>query len=375
MALDHQLKRWKDAELVSAEQAERILAFEKQRQRPSLVYAVAGLAALAIAIGLVSIVAANWDLIPGRMKLALDALTVILVGQAVVYIGKREPGWALEAALVTYYGLVLASIALIGQVYQLGGNAAHALLAWSVLTVPLMASGSSARVGFLWLVGLEVTYFVGLTELAEGGQGRADHALAAVYWAPLAVLVLGCTGWLRRVSPTYARVFRAAAWTQLVLMASAASFAFYDALARGERTPWLVVGASILVTLWLCLQTEATPVGRAQRSLLAVTFASSHLPLFVPHGKWPLAAAVSFIVVFAMVALVAHRRGRSALLHLATAAIGLRLLVVYFEVFGTLLDTGIGLVLGGLLTLLVTIVWARKRRDFDRELSARGSVP
>jgi uncharacterized membrane protein len=375
MALDHQLKRWKDAELVSTEQVERILAFEKQRQRPTLAIAIAGLAALAIAIGLVSIVAANWDLIPGRMKLALDALTVILVGQAVVYIGKREPGWALEAALVTYYGLVLASIALIGQVYQLGGNAAHALLAWSVLTVPLMASGSSARVGFLWLVGLEVTYFVGLTELAEGGQGRADHALAAVYWAPLAVLVLGCTGWLRRVSPTYARVFRAAAWTQLVLMASAASFAFYDALARGERTPWLVVGASILVTLWLCLQTEATPVGRAQRSLLAVTFASSHLPLFVPHGKWPLAAAVSFIVVFAMVALVAHRRGRSALLHLATAAIGLRLLVVYFEVFGTLLDTGIGLVLGGLLTLLVTIVWARKRRDFDRELSARGSVP
>jgi uncharacterized membrane protein len=375
MALDHQLKRWKDAELVSTEQAERILAFEKQRQRPTLVYAIAGLAALAIAIGLVSIVAANWDLIPGRMKLALDALAVILVGQTVVYIGKREPGWALTAALVTYYGLVLASIALVGQVYQLGGDAAHALLAWSALTFPLMASGRSASVGFLWLVGLEVTYFVGLSELAEGGQGRADHALAAVYWAPLAALVLGCTGWLRRVSPTYARVFRAAAWAQLVLMASAASLAFYDALARGERTPWLMVGVSMLVTLWLCLQTEATPVGRAQRSLLAVTFAGSHLPLFMPHGKWPLGAAVSFILVFAMVALVAHRRGRSALLHLATAAIGLRLLVVYFEVFGTLLDTGIGLVLGGLLTLLVTVVWARKRRDFDRELSARESAP
>jgi uncharacterized membrane protein len=375
MALDHQLKRWKDAELVSTEQVERILAFEKQRQRPTLAIAIAGLAALAIAIGLVSIVAANWDLIPGRMKLALDALALILVGQTVVYIGKRESGWAFTAALVTYYGLVLASIALVGQVYQLGGSAAHALLAWSALTVPLMASGRSAGVGFLWLVGLEVTYFVGLSELAEGGQGRADHALAAVYWAPLAALVLGCTGWLRRVRPTYARVFRAAAWAQLVLMASAASIAFYDALARGERTPWLVVGASMLVTLWLCLRTEATPAGRAQRSLLAVAFAGSHLPLFMPHGKWPLGAALSFIAVFAMVALVAHRRGRSALLHLATAAIGLRLLVVYFEVFGTLLDTGIGLVLGGLLTLLVTVVWARKRRDFDRELSARESAP
>jgi uncharacterized membrane protein len=79
--------------------------------------------------------------------------------------------------------------------------------------------------------------------------------------------------------------------------------------------------------------------------------------------------------VFAVVALVAHRKGRPALLHLATGVIGLRLLVIYFEVFGSLLDTGVGLVLGGLLTLLVTWIWARKRRDFDRELSARESAP
>lgn len=375
MALDQQLKRWTDAELVSAEQAERIRAFERQRQRPTLLYAVAGLAALAVALGLVSIVASNWDLIPGRMKLALDALIIILVGQGVVYVGTREPGWLLEAAMVTYYGLVLASIALVGQVYQLGGDTWQALLAWSALTVPLMALGRSARLGFLWLVGLEVTFFVGLAELAEGGQGWADHALAAVYWAPLLALVAGSTRWLDRVRPEYARVLRGAAWTQLVLMASAASLAFYDALARGERTPWLCVGVSMLATLALCFRIEPTPAGRAQRSLLAVTFAGSHLPLFMPHGKWPIGAALSFIVVFAIVAVVAHRRGRSALLHLATAALGLRLLVVYFEVFGTLLDTGVGLVLGGVLTLLVTVVWARKRREFDRELSTRESAP
>jgi uncharacterized membrane protein len=80
---------------------------------------------------------------------------------------------------------------------------------------------------------------------------------------------------------------------------------------------------------------------------------------------------VAFIGVFAVVALAAHERGRPRLLHLATAAVGLRLLAIYFEVFGSLLDTGLGLVLGGLLTLLVTWVWARKRRDFDRELSER----
>jgi uncharacterized membrane protein len=375
MDLEQKLKRWTEARLVSSEQAERILAFEKERERPTLLYAVAGLAGLAVAIGLVSIVAANWDLIPGRMKLALDAVVVIGLGQAVVHLGTRQPAWLEEAARVAYHGLVLASIALVGQVYQLGGNAAQALLAWSVLTFPLMALGRSARVGLLWLIGLQVTYFVGLSELAEGGGSRADHALAAAYWAPLAALALGRTRWLRRLRSEYAEVLRAAAWVELVLLSGAASLAFYDTLAQGERTPWLVVGVSLVATAWLCYQTEPTPAGRAQRSLLAIAFAACHLPLFMPHGKWPLAAALAFIVVFAVVALAAHRKGRSKLLHLATAAIGLRLLMIYFEVFGTLLDTGLGLTLGGLLTLLVTWFWARKRRDFERELSARETAP
>ena len=375
MDLEQQLKRWTEADLVSPEQAERIRAFEQQRARPTLLYAVAGLAGLAVAIGLVSIVAANWDLIPGRMKLALDALVMIGLGQALVQLGTRPPAWLEEAGMVVYYGLTLASIALVGQVYQLGGSAAQALAAWSVLTFPLMALGRSVRVGFLWLVGLEVTYFVGLSELAPRGAGWADHALAAVYWAPLAALSLGRAPWLARRRPGYAQVLRAAAWTQLVLLASAASVAFYEPLARGERTPWLVVGVSLLGTAWLCYRTEPTPAGRAQRSLLAIAFAGCHLPLFMPHGKWPLVAALVFIAVFASVALAAHRKGRLKLLHLATAAVGLRLLVIYFEVFGTLLDTGFGLVLGGVLTLLVTWFWARKRRDFDRELAARETTP
>jgi uncharacterized membrane protein len=374
MPLDQQLRRWQNAELISPEQVERIRAFEKHRERPTVLYAITGLAALAIAIGLVSIVAANWDLIPGRMKLALDAIAVVALGQGVVHLRSREPAWLEEVALIAHYGLVLASIALIGQVYQLGGNLAQALLAWSVLTLPMMALSRSARVGLLWLVGLEVSYFVNLSKLAEGGQSWADHAFAAVYFAPLAVLAAGSSAWLRRRRPVYARVLRGAGWVQLVAMASLASFAFYDALARAERTPWLVVGVSLLGTAGLCLATPGTREGRAQRSLLAVTFACSHLPLFMPHGKWPIGAAGAFIVTFACVALVAHRKGRPALLHLATALIGLRLIAIYFEVFGTLLDTGVGLVSGGLLTLFLTWVWARKRRDFDRELSARESA-
>jgi hypothetical protein len=189
------------------------------------------------------------------------------------------------------------------------------------------------------------------------------------------VLAAGRSRWLQRVRPNYAEVFRALGWSELILVSCLASFAFYESMTGGERTPWPIVGVSLLVTLWLCLASEQTLAGRAQRLLLAVTFAASHLPVFVAHAKWPLGAAASFIGVFSVVAWAAHRRGRHRLLHLATAMIAVRLLVVYFEVFSNLLDTGLGLVLGGFLTLLLTWLWARKRRDFDRELSAREPTP
>lgn len=375
MSLDQQLKRWKEHHLVTSEQAERILEFEKHRPRPGFAFAIAALAAFAVALGLVSIVAANWDLVPGRMKLAIDLIAVVGIGQAVVAAQTRSPGWLGDAMHLVFYGLILASIALVGQVYQLGGELWQALLLWSVLTLPLMVMGGSPLLGFAWLTGLSVTYFVGLAELADGSPSRVDHALAAVYWAPLAALGLGRAAWLRRLRPGYALTFRNVGWTLLVVMATLASFAFYDPLARGERTPWAVVGVSLAATAALCFSTRPTPAGRARRLLLALLFAASHLPLFMPHGKWPVAAAMSFMAVYAVVAWVAHRKGLSKLLHLATAVIGVRLLAVYFEVFGTLLDTGLGLVIGGLLTLLVTWFWARKRRDFDRELSARESLP
>jgi uncharacterized membrane protein len=61
------------------------------------------------------------------------------------------------------------------------------------------------------------------------------------------------------------------------------------------------------------------------------------------------------------------------LLNFATAVIGIRILIVYFEVFGSLLGTGVGLVTGGMLTLGMVWLWVRKRREFARELTPEDS--
>ena len=150
MALKQRLARWIAAGLIDAGQAERILAHEDERGRPRLLYAVVGLAGLAIAIGIVSIVAANWDVIPGRAKIAIDLALVVGLSLAVVRLGRAGSVWARETAILVLYGVVLASIALIGQVYQLGGNARIATTVWIVLTAILMTRAATAFVALIW---------------------------------------------------------------------------------------------------------------------------------------------------------------------------------------------------------------------------------
>ncbi len=59
MKLDKKLEAWKQAGLIDADAAEGIRTFEAGSNRPILLWAMGGVGALAIALGFVSIVAAN----------------------------------------------------------------------------------------------------------------------------------------------------------------------------------------------------------------------------------------------------------------------------------------------------------------------------
>ena len=99
----------------------------------------------------------------------------------------------------------------------------------------------------------------------------------------------------------------------------------------------------------------------------------TYVPVVVSPGDLDLVAALAFIGLWVLVAYTAHQAGLLTLLNLATAVIGIRILIVYFEVFGSLLGTGVGLVTGGMLTLGMVWLWVRKRREFARELKPEAS--
>jgi uncharacterized membrane protein len=363
--LDERLQRWVGAGLVTAEQAARIRAFETTEKRPTLLYAIAGLGGLAIAVGLVSIVAANWGDIPGGVKIAIDLVLVAGLGGLVWRLEDRGPAWACETAIVVLQGLVLASIALVGQVYQLGGRAHEAMATWTVLTAVLMTRARSGFAAVMWILGIQATWIVWAVWIADEVQAP-ELALASIYVPPLACLGLGRLPALRRVRPALAGALESIGWSEIVLCGTFGGFVFYADMSResfDRAIPMMAVSAVITIALAATVVTTLQ-----QRLLLLACLVLAHVPFLVSPGDLDLVAAASFIGLWLLVAWAAYDTREARLVSLATAFAGLRIVAIYFEVFGTLLDTGLALVTGGALTLGLVWLWARKRKQFEQEL-------
>ena len=69
---EHFMRRWQAAGLIDGEAAARIVAWEATHRRPVFLWAVSGMGILALSLGIMAIVGANWEDIPAWLKLALD---------------------------------------------------------------------------------------------------------------------------------------------------------------------------------------------------------------------------------------------------------------------------------------------------------------
>jgi len=83
------------------------------------------------------------------------------------------------------------------------------------------------------------------------------------------------------------------------------------------------------------------------------------MPFLTPHPRWPVVGAGLFMAYWAMIGWTGLRLGYRGLLNTAVVIIALRLVIVYIELFGDLLSTGVGLIASGI--LLIALVWGARR--------------
>ena len=158
-----------NAQVITEETAEKIKSYYASQASHStnrlfIVFGILG--ALLVGMGIVLIIAHNWDILPKIVKLAIGLLP-LLAGQVAVgilTIKKSESRTWREGAGTFLFVAVAISISIVSQVYNIEGNLGNFLLVWMALTLPIIYVLRSSMASLLYISGItwyacEVSYF------------------------------------------------------------------------------------------------------------------------------------------------------------------------------------------------------------------------
>lgn len=383
MKLTKKLEQWQQAGFIDAITADNISEYEKQSAKPIALWAFGGLGAFAIILGLVSIVASNWMAVSDEMKLAADLILCLGIAFAVYRAVSRDNAsarsqWLREILVIFYYGFTLASMALIGQTYQLGGSIAKLLLVWTIVTIPIVLLGRGKFLAVLWTAGTAITYAMNMDALndlffdrwQQHGYLAESLFVASFVLSPLFFMLISRLPWLVKNRLVMADTLSLYSWLALIIGGWFLQFLWYDnilAYAEAEEIK------SLQIFLGLCFIATAAMVTFIPK-LYATRSQDTHtamrvilITLFILGGSalWheahlELMGALSNLVYLFVLAWAALKVQSIRMFNFVTALICIRLLFVYFEVFGSMFETGLGLVIGGFITLFIVWLWFKK---------------
>ena len=259
-----QLPEWEREGLITAESASVL----KQRAQAAgarggqlglVIFGAIG--SLLVAGGIIALLAHNWDDLPRWARLVL-AFTPMAVGQVLTaWVLQRGPAiadWIRESVAAFFAIGTGTTLAMVSQIYNMGGRWETFLVAWCLLSVPVMWLLRSGLVASLYLIG--ITIWV----QSQNHWWDERYSLETLPWYPLLLLLL--LGWWPgpqwRTPPAMPLGFRwIAAPCLMSVMMSAADYRdlmtplalaavfvlLPDSEKRVSRRPFLFVGSLLLL--------------------------------------------------------------------------------------------------------------------------------
>lgn len=354
---------------MSAEQAAAILEYEKSRPQKSWI--LSGFLALGIVIvcvGIISLVAANWDQISGHTKLVADFLLLSCVGFATI--NWRAHTYAFDALLMLFMCLALASIGLISQVFHTGGELYEALLFWSLITAPPMLAARTQGPPLIWIITalgsciyamVENKFLYALVRHAEPTLFMTTTLVAA--FASIAARILSGN------SPQ-TRAFRSAAIIAMII-----ALGFIEVFGAESRIAGSEAGRIFVPYLpghfmaILCVIGIANQKSYKKSQVLALTMAlvAFILPFHFPALaiKASVAYASCSVLTATLIAAFCASIGAKRTFNLMLLLIAVRFVILYFQALGGLAMTGFGLVISGLVVIASAVLWHKYRKQID----------
>lgn len=186
-SLLNELHRLEKAKVINADVSAAIKAFyvtEQSKSNTRLYTVFSILGACLIGLGIILLIAHNWDDLSRSVKTLL-AIFPLISGQIIcIYVlrKKSESGAWVEGSSVFLFFAIGAAISLISQIYNIPGNLANFLFVWMILSLPIIYLLRSSMVSLLYLIG--ISWFV-----CESAYWSYSDTSEYFYWLLLLAVI------------------------------------------------------------------------------------------------------------------------------------------------------------------------------------------
>ncbi|TGJ99316.1 DUF2157 domain-containing protein [Leptospira semungkisensis] len=370
------LKIWMDAGLINKEQADAIFAFENAKKIPYAFYSFLALGIVVLGLGVIALVAANWDRIHYTVKLLVSFSLLVGLGFAILY-SERRGFWndTIRYLLVLLLSvLCLANIGLISQIYHTQGKFYEAIALWCGMTFLLLFFYSGRILFHLWIAGFGFSVFYALVDEEILSGVREHYIYLMAFWLSWIFGIVSIFIDKRLESGEDRRSILAnpfIIWYLFYFIYSSVLGSFvtgYDSIKETSLTgnnfylpfPFYI---PMIVPILLMLVGRFFRKNFSARKLVLFSISGIFLGLLnypqLTHwaGKFP--AIFYFFLAWLPLTFVFFQSRRW--FDLCLTVIGIRFVVAYLEVFGTLLDTGVGLIVSGIVILGFSALFFRLR--------------
>lgn len=363
LRLEKMLQDWVSLDIISRDQALSIQQHEENNRGSSwIVYSFLILGAFTIGVGVISLIAANWESIPDIAKLGADFL---LLGGIAFWIYKAwdsDRHTLLEVLLVLYLVICLASIGLISQIYHTGGKLYEALMLWCVITLGVALISKRYFSPFLWVSG----FFIGLAYMLIDAPSMqplfGKNWIAVFLLLPLlsTLFALLSQQFFPQTRMRQAFVYWALLTGIWAIAGQEASFTLESQTNRLSHLPAFIM--AVLVAVGINMSPQFKPTQKNFLFWILVFFLIPfHLPWLEVNSS--VAYASFTIIILGLTAIYfASMKNRKAF-QVMLFFIGLRFVVLYFQAFGGLATTGLGLIASGGLIIGMVVCWNKYRNN------------
>ena len=380
------LSEWEKAGLLTPQQTGKILEYECSKyRRPWVLYSFIMLGVSVLSIGIISLIAANWGSIPPMVKLAADFILLFAIAVAIYVAAEKNRPLVFDALAAFFIFFFLASIGLLSQIYHTGGEVHEALFLVCAVMLPLTLISYKKFLPSAWVVLVLAAVILLCVKLMDKRDGENLFYIAFGILLSMQFIsgILGNLSSFSNITKKltlpfvfWSVIFFFAVMIQMDVNYSLMHGGFMSYQKDVSIAPlYLIINITgIILTLLIVLNKNIPKKIKIFASILALFYCaiqSFYLGLFTPRADfydgysdfgwtrviWQLIGPAETIITLLLFSFIFSALNYKRLFNAMILLIGIRFLLIYFQVFKSLAYTGMGLIISGLVIIGFVVVW------------------